>query len=229
MSGKWIAEAGELSGMRRGDVEKLKNLLSTRKDRARLSYDRLATEPHRQWIAIGTTNNRNYLKDQTGNRRFWPVEVKQFNTNALRRDLFQLWAEACVREAKGESIRLAPALWEAAGIEQTKRTAHDPWAELLGHYLGEYKDARISAEDIWVLLGVKPDRRTQEQNARMGEAIRQVGFRRPKSGAKLRIDGKLVSGYVRGKGRQHLHVSPPMTSYEEPFVEVVKNKAGSLI
>jgi predicted P-loop ATPase len=79
--GKWIIEAGELSGMRRGDIDKLKGLLSRSADRGRLAYAKFPSEVPRQFIAIGTTNNREYLKDQT-NRRFWPVRrFRRFKRN----------------------------------------------------------------------------------------------------------------------------------------------------
>ena len=123
--GRWIIEAAELSGMRKADVEHLKAMLSRRTDRARLSYGRMTTEKRREFIVVGTTNEKTYLKDLTGNRRFWPVEVK-FNIHTLRRDRDQLWAEAAVREAQGESIRLDPKLWKDAADEQKERTVEEP-------------------------------------------------------------------------------------------------------
>jgi predicted P-loop ATPase len=98
----------------------------------------------RQFITIGTTNNNKYLKDQTGNRRFWPVRIEKFKIQELKNDRDQLWAEASSREARGDSIRLDPKLWEAAGIEQADRTVVDPYRETLEHYLAEFEDARIS-------------------------------------------------------------------------------------
>jgi predicted P-loop ATPase len=130
--GKWIVEASELSGMRRSDVEHHKAMLSRTSDRARLSYDRLTTDRPRQFIIIGTTNPTRYLKDTTGNRRFWPVAVGVFDLVALARDLDQLWAEAAAREATGASIRLDPKLYTAAGEEQEKREIADPWCDLIG-------------------------------------------------------------------------------------------------
>jgi hypothetical protein len=212
--GKWIVEAGELSGMRRGDIDKLKGLLSRSSDRGRLAYARCASEVKRQFIAIGTTNNREYLKDQTGNRRFWPVEINRFDIESLRRDRDQLWAEAAAREAKGESIRLNPSLWDAASVEQSERTVTDPYREALEHYLADYDDARISAHDVWKLLDVKTGHRNQDMNARMGEAMRAMGFERKN----VRIQSKLVKGYVRGKGQKHLGVVVPRPTGDESVV-----------
>jgi len=206
--GKWIVEAGELSGMARTEIEKLKGMLSRRTDRGRLAYARLAVDAPRQFLTIGTTNTREYLKDQTGNRRFWPVEIARFDIPALRAERDQLWAEASVAEAAGESIRLDPSLWNDAGIEQLARTATDPWVEALHHGLAGFDDARVSAEAVWTYLGVNIDRRTQDQNARMGAAMRKIGFDRPKGGKMVSIRGKNVSGYRRGEGVVALDACP---------------------
>ena len=101
LRGRWIVEAAELSGMRRNDIDHLKAFLSRQIDRARMSYDRLGTEHPRQCIIVGTTNSGQYLRDTTGNRRFWPVQIQQFDLAALKSDRDQLWAEAAHREAAG--------------------------------------------------------------------------------------------------------------------------------
>jgi hypothetical protein len=75
LSGHWIMEVSELQGMRRSDIEKVKAFASRSRDRARMAYDRTVTEAPRQCIIIGTTNDERYLRDLTGNRRFWPVRV----------------------------------------------------------------------------------------------------------------------------------------------------------
>ena len=100
LAGRWIVEAAELNGLRRSDIEHLKSFLSRQVDRARMSYDRLVTAAPRQCVFIGTTNSTTYLRDGTGNRRFWPVRVGRFDIEALRRDRDQLWAEAAAREAE---------------------------------------------------------------------------------------------------------------------------------
>jgi hypothetical protein len=97
-----------------------------------------------------TTNSERYLRDNTGNRRYWPVKVGRFDIAAMlshpdcrafshfdcRAPRDQLWAEAAAVEAKGESIRLDPGLYPDAGREQEKRTVKDPWIEVIGDALG---------------------------------------------------------------------------------------------
>jgi hypothetical protein len=152
-------------------------------------------------VCIGTTNSQSYLKDSTGNRRFWPVRVGRIDVAALKRDVDQLWAEAAQREAAGESIRLAPELWAAAGIEQEERRVEDPFFEVLAGTLGlagEGPDGAVSAEVLWSLLGF-PDasKRTQAHNDAIGDAMRRLGFRRKL----LRFvkGAGPASGYQRGE------------------------------
>jgi Virulence-associated protein E len=199
LRGRWIVEAAELSGIRHADVEHLKAFLSRTVDRARLAYDRVSTEYLRQCVVIGTTNSEQYLRDTTGHRRFWPVRVKQFDLAALRRDRDQLWAEAAAREAAGESIRLEPKLWSAAADEQMLRAIADPWVDALAHVLGDNKKGKIAAASVWVMLDMKEGMRMQWHNARMGDAMRKLGWVRPNKAGLVSIEGRLVSGYVKGK------------------------------
>lgn len=199
LAGRWIVEAAELKGMRKGEVEHLKAFLSRQIDRARMSYDRLVTEVPRQCVLVGTTNSAQYLRDGTGNRRFWPVRIGRFDLASLRRDRDQLWAEAVVREAKGASIRLDPALWSAAASEQQQRAVEDPYVLVLADFL-RMKEGKIRASDVWNVLDIPAGQRTQEHNARLGEAMRALGWERKK----LRFGGPPEYAYVRGDSPKEL-------------------------
>lgn len=96
MQGKWIIELPELSGFNRSDVRSIKAFISRQTDRARLAYARRAGDFSRQCVFLGSTNDRNYLKDDTGGRRFWPIEcsVDEIDIAKLQRNIDQIWAEA---------------------------------------------------------------------------------------------------------------------------------------
>ena len=112
-----------------------------------LSYGRLSPDLRRQCTdagtrRLGTTNDRTYLRDKTGNRRFWPVKCFGVIWNAksgmlmvdlegLKRDRAQLWAEASVIEAAGEGRFLPEELWSAAKVQQRSREELDPWEDLI--------------------------------------------------------------------------------------------------
>ncbi len=198
LRGRWIIEAAELSGMRRTDIEHLKAFLSRQMDRGRMAYGRLVTEAPRQCVIFGTTNNEEYLRDTTGNRRFWPVRIKAFDLDALARDRDLLWAEAAEREATGANIRLDPTVWPTAAEEQAQRLTNDPFLDALQAELGEM-EGKIAATSVWEILDVKAGQRSQEQNRRMSDAMRKLGWRRPNKAGLARFGGAPVSAYVKGE------------------------------
>ncbi len=203
LSGKWVVEAGELKGMRQGGANHLKGLLSRTHDKARMAYDRLEREVPRQCVIVGTTNDSRYLRDTTGNRRFWPVEVTGFDLEALRRDRDQLWAEAAAREAEGASIRLDPSLWDAAAEEQDARRVEDPFYETLLSALGEEAPGKLRASDAWSILGKPSGMRTQDDNERLGDAMRRLGFER----GRRRFGAGPEIAYIRGDGTRQFEVN----------------------
>ena len=97
LRGKWMAEVGELSAMRGKDIEHVKNFLSTTSDSYRKSYGHVTQTYPRQTVFAGTVNGNEYLSDETGNRRFWPLQMIEgafVDVEGLARDRGQLWAEA---------------------------------------------------------------------------------------------------------------------------------------
>lgn len=215
--GKWIVEAGELKGMRKGDIESLKSCLSRSLDRARMAYGRLAIERPRQFVIIGTTNSERYLKDSTGNRRFWPVRVGEVRLAELRRDREQLWAEAAAREAAGVSIRLDPALYDAARAAQEERRVEDPWVQVIDDILGDL-EGKLRTADTWLLVGVSRDRRTQQDNERLGEVMRELGWER----VKLRFGGDPEWAYARGNESARRRAILPVWEEERPGVRALR-------
>ena len=185
-AGKWIIEAAEMHGHRGREAEQLKSFLSRQVDGpVRLAYARLSTSIPRQFVMIGTTNLRvGYLKDSTGGRRFWPVTLQGFDIEALQRDRDQLWAEAAVREAAGESIRLARELWAAAGIKQEQRRAADPWEEILEPIFeradtviidGQEMDA-VPVAVLWTALGIGANVRDNRHADRIAAIADRCNF-----------------------------------------------------
>jgi predicted P-loop ATPase len=205
LRGKWIVEVPELVGMRNAGSDQIKAQLSRQADRARLAWARLPVEAQRQNIFIGTIDKIKYLRDTAGNRRYWPVLVARFNLDALRRDRDQLWAEAASREAKGESIRLAPRLWPFAAAEQEERLADDPYVAILAKHLG-HLEGRIRAADVWEILDLRGAQLNQDVYARTAEAMKRIGWVRPNSGGTAKFDGRPMAAYVRGDRTKTIEV-----------------------
>lgn len=178
VKGKWIVEAGELKGMRKAEADALKSALSRQVDRARMAYGREPVELPRQCVIFGTTNSERYLKDTTGNRRFWPIRCGTLDVAGLASVRDQLWAEAARLEADGASIRLDPALYPHAAEAQDARRQEDPFMEALEPALSGLV-GKLRAQDAWTIVG-KADvgTRTQDDMTRLGEAMRMLGWER---------------------------------------------------
>src|SRR5262249_29949799 len=86
LRGIWLYEIADLAGLRRAEVEKVKAFASRTHDRARPAYGRRRVDAPRRCIFVATTNEDEYLKSPTGNRRFWPVAVGSIDIEGLRRD-----------------------------------------------------------------------------------------------------------------------------------------------
>lgn len=193
ISGRWIIEVAELQGGRKSEVEHVKAMLSRRIDRARLAYGRLPSEYPRQCVFAGTTNNQKYLRDQTGNRRFWPVAIGKIDVANLKQDRDQLWAEAAQLEAQGASIRLDPSLWQEAAVEQDERREDDPFTMSLSEYL-DVHTGKIRVTDVFELLGIPMHMRSTDQNTRIGMAMKALGWEH----VQRRFGGNPEWAYVKG-------------------------------
>jgi len=126
LQGFWVVEIGELAGMKKADIEKVKAFLSTSDDKYRPSYGKTVESHPRQCIIIASVNGeRGYLRDVTGNRRFWIVkvhqeeQVKKWAFTPEERD--QIWAEAKAIWKSGEKLYLEGSLIEDA--EEAQRDA----------------------------------------------------------------------------------------------------------
>lgn len=185
MQGKWIVEAGELSGMSEAGVGKLKSFLSSRRDMTRLAWEKTPDEYPRQCVIIGTTNETvDVFKDETGNRRYWPVKVRHFDDKALLRDRDQIWAEAVHCSAQGESIRLDPTLYEAAGVEQEARREVSPIEQKLSPLFGPHcADGKMPTDKVWDVLEVHSVEGKQRLGAAVGKIMKKLGWSRKQFGS----------------------------------------------
>lgn len=123
LQGVWLVEVGELEAFKRTEEERIKQFLSQRVDRFRAAYGRHAKDYPRRCVFFGTTNAATFLRDRTGGRRFWPVDVgicprAKSVWADLDRELDQIWAEAVMRWRVGESLFLTGEIEELAQQEQ---------------------------------------------------------------------------------------------------------------
>jgi predicted P-loop ATPase len=140
LQGFWVVEIGELAGMKKADIEKVKAFLSTSDDKYRPSYGKTVESHPRQCIIVASVNGeRGYLRDITGNRRFWIVkarqeeQVKKWEFTAEERD--QIWAEAKAIWQSGEKLYLEGGLIKSAEEAQREAMEIDERQGLVEEYL----------------------------------------------------------------------------------------------
>lgn len=111
IQGTWINEIGELSAFTKQETQVIKQFLSKTHDIYRAAYGRRTEKYPRRCVFFGTSNDSDFLKDSTGNRRFWPVDVgihpaKKSVWEELPKEVDQVWAEAYMYWQLGERLFL---------------------------------------------------------------------------------------------------------------------------
>ena len=126
LQGVWLVEIAELEAFRQADVSRIKQFLSLQVDRYRAAYGRHAKEQPRSCVFFGSCNQMDFLRDTTGNRRFWPIDIdvaprKKTVWDLTDDDIRQLWAEAKARWMMGEPLYLTQ---EQEKLATTVQEAH---------------------------------------------------------------------------------------------------------
>ena len=170
--GVWIMEVGELAGMRKAEAETIKLYISKQTDRFRPAYGRRTQEFPRQCIFIGTTNEEQFLRDTTGNRRFWVVDTP----NKPRRDFWEeltpdtirlIWGEAVQIYKNGEKLYLPKALEAKAREVQAIYEEENPRAGVVAEYLDRLLPEDWDTRDAY-------DRRTWLESNTVGTVRRET-------------------------------------------------------
>lgn len=190
LRGKWGIEIPELSAMQKSDVESIKAFVSRRVERYRRPYDRAETTFQRRCVFIATTNKEHYLRDETGNRRFWPVRVGTIDLKALERDRDMLWAEAVYWYRQGAKWHMPRALVPLVEAAQKSRVKVDMWQEQLSRSLERVTD--VSLHEAALKLGLDRARMSTMEQNRLSACLKGLGFS---------ANGKFTNGEYRNSVR----------------------------
>lgn len=143
LQGAWLIEIAELSGLKKAEVETIKHFITKREDTYRPAYGRVLETYKRQCVFFGTTNNSDFLRDPTGNRRFMPIDVRpEFITKSVANDLTdyeidQIWAEAYQMYLAGEPLYLVGDEDIIAKDEQRRHAENDERKGIVEAYLNK--------------------------------------------------------------------------------------------
>lgn len=142
IQGAWLIELGEMAGLRKAEVDAVKHFVSKTEDRYRVAYGKRVEHFPRRCVFFGTTNEDDFLRDVTGNRRFWVINGKGRTGTAHAAEYLnevtvaQLWAEAKVRYQDGEALYLPAELEADARAIQDDHLEKDDRSGLILEYLG---------------------------------------------------------------------------------------------
>jgi predicted P-loop ATPase len=176
LPGRWIVELAELSAVRRAEVEATKSFITQREDTYRPPYGRRTVSIPRQCVFIGTTNETLFLRDRTGNRRWWPVSVGKVDLELLQKDVEQLWAEAVHLYQLGQPWHLTGDALTLAENAQAERVDLTELDVAVANYLSQLTTDTVTTREVFrVALNIDPDSPMfAEQSQRLGTQVRNA-------------------------------------------------------
>lgn len=195
LQGAWIMEMGEMNATKKADIEATKHFISKTEDIFRVAYGRHKSYFPRQCVFWGTSNDSEFLRDRTGNRRFWPVDVGLYNskkkiwTDLTKAERDQIWAEAKTIYEKGENLYLN-AEEERLAVDQQKM--HTEVSALEG-MIQEFVETPIT-EDWYSRSAEQRRQYIQEAN---DDEIAELGNVRRDKVAVIEVWNELLKGDPR--------------------------------
>jgi predicted P-loop ATPase len=177
LRGKWLIEFSELSAISKSEAGALKSFITRTSERYTPKHGRNEVTEHRECVFVASTNDTTYLRDPTGNRRFWPVRAVKIDIEYLKADRDQLFAEATLAMKAGEQY-WPDREFEKKYIrpEQEARYADDEWEELIAQWLKDKVD--VTVPDIAGLaLGLDTAKLGTQEQRRITSALGRLKWR----------------------------------------------------
>ncbi len=176
MAGRWGIELAELQVLVRSTHQAAKSFISRTVDNFRPSYGRNFVDRPRQCVFIGTTNEKDWLTDTTGNRRYWPISCAKADVDWIEANREQLWAEAVEMETWDTPLWLEDDLVrQTAEVSQESRMAEDVWRQPIAGFVALLVEVTMS--DILHLgLTLPRDRQNRASEMRVAAILRSMGW-----------------------------------------------------
>lgn len=196
MQGNLIIELAELSGFSKKEDNAIKNWLTQTIDEVRIPFARKTVSYFRQFVFGATTNNYDYLRDPTGNRRYWPVTIEQaIDIEYVEEIKEQLWAEAVHWYKEKLYIGPTPAENELAELERSKRFQSDAWEEIVLTAVERVGLDEFKISDVLAKMDLKTNEKNEKATRRIGSILKANGYKNEprwerKLGKNVRVWGK---------------------------------------
>jgi len=207
MRGVWIYEMAELDAFNKAESTKAKAFFTAQEDNYRPSYGRRNVRIQRQCVIAGSTNQDHYLKDVTGNRRYWPVRCTEIDLEGLRDVRDQLWAEAVHRYKDDQSWKVQPEEFECFAEAQEERFLSDGWEDDIVDWLDNAANKFINLFTLGQIMREGLDMITKDINppsqTRVGNIMKRLGWNKVR----------------RRRDLDNTGVKKPMWFYERPAAE----------
>ena len=190
IQGVWLYEISELESFNRAEASAVKAFVSSTEDNFRAPYERANERHARQTCFAATTNASEYLKDWTGNTRFWPLETGTILIDEIAEDRDQLLAEAVALYRQGE--RAFPTQQQAAQLfepEQRLRMITHPWEEAIHDYCDTPWKTEVTAAQCLEHLGFKLDKLNPQgtEAQRVGNILKGLGWKKKRQSEGRRL------------------------------------------
>lgn len=197
IQGVWIYELPELDSFLRAESASTKAFLTRTFDKFRAPYARAPMVAPRSVVFCGTVNHGGYLKDHSGNRRFWIVSCgDSINVDGIHQVRDQLWAEARHYFEQGEPWHLSPEEDVLMREQHADRMEDEPWEEAIAAWVERQGDTPIAIEKLLEnALGMKAATRNPNVTQRVHHILERLGFERQRKDFEKR--GRRVYRYVR--------------------------------
>lgn len=195
MQGKLVVEFPELSTFRSAEIQDLKGFLTRTHDVFRPPFGRNVIESPRQCVFVGTVNPEGpYLKDVTGNRRFWPVVCrKDIDLGGLKSVIHQLHAEAAFYVLHNEQLWLTESEYDLCTIHQNERLTTDIWTDRVEYIISQKE--QVTTDEILSGLEIPMDRRTPQISSRISKMMFSLGW----SAARIMMNGRKLRGFQKNE------------------------------
>lgn len=175
LRGKWIYEMAEMDALRKRASTRVKAFLTSATDTYRAPYQKTATEHPRHCVFIGTSNELELFSDGSGNRRYWPLEVRGVDLEALVAARDQLWAEAVTRYRRGETWYLSKRFADEQREAALQFQISDPWREALAAWIARRAEPFSINEAISGSLGISLHEVDRRHQTKFGPMLSELG------------------------------------------------------
>ena len=210
----WIYEVAELDSIRRARNSSTKAFLSAQEDTFRPPYGHNAVTWKRHTVFCGTTNKAEFITDETGSRRYWPIEVGTIDPSWTEKNRAQIWAEAVVAYKNGERWYLENESQEELNAQSAEFRQFDPWQEIIERYVRANGVNQSTTDLMEQALKLEKYQMTRASEMRVGDVMRQLGYVR----VRRRVFGDRKYVWVTAEPENVVEITKPKI--------VVENTAG---